>query len=613
MERMRLPVLTLAVCCTLTACQVVTTATKGGGKTDPPVVGSCAGVSLPAPQPYGQITVLVQDADGKPAKDAEVSVTKAAAYALLCSPAAQPRAGFSGRTDANGKASQDLQAYGSYTVTARLDGQLASGKLVVDADHKAASVTLVLAKAAAPAPALLQAPTEPSTRLAGTVTIDAAYTVAHGSGTLLSDHGSGILAVGGLVSDQGGGLISDHGGALVANNSGNIIANNAGNILSNNSSSLTGKTKRTVLADAAPAPGTTLPAAGMLIRATSMHTHEPIALGVDGAGQPVYAIYSNLNGAFEIFVPASEQGNVLLSAEVPGVDDARLSYLTVAPAKAAEGLPIDEDANATTRYVREGLIGRLVQMMTEEPAESLCLLADNGNLSPTLKQLIATTVTEMHTAALGVGIQPADRTNLAVWALAGRCADAVIAQTDLQALKLGTSNTAWGNQANEGPEPALQAMDEVLGAARAAAAKQLAADPRYFDGFQALKDANACEPGRYQILKPADVSSFLVDEYLSRTGKNAVKDAGNILIALGAGLDAKGVERLRRMRASADAIAQGLSQSFVLDTGGARTQIMALVKAYQPSYQAIPGEPRPFVIQPSCIQRESCVDPAATP
>jgi hypothetical protein len=351
----------------------------------------------------------------------------------------------------------------------------------------------------------------------------------------------------------------------------------------------------------------------MLIRATDLATHQPVPLGVDGAGQPVYAVYTNLNGAFQIYVPASEQGNLLLSAEVPGVDDARLSYQAVAPAKPTPALPIDEDANVTTHYVREGLIGRMVQMMTQEPGETLCLLAANGNLSDALKGVIAKTVTDVHAAAAAAGITAKDNTRLAVWALAARCADAIIAQTDLESITLGNGNINWGTEPNEGPEPALDAMNEVLAAAREAAAKQLASNPRYFDTFPYLQAANACDPGRYQVLKPADLSSFMVDEFLSRTAKDAVKDAGKIVEDLGAGTDAKGVSRLRRIRASADAIALALSQAFVLDTGSARTQMVALIKAYQPTYQAIPGEPKPFVIQPSCIQRESCVDPAATP
>jgi len=252
-------------------------------------------------------------------------------------------------------------------------------------------------------------------------------------------------------------------------------------------------------------------------------------------------------------------------------------------------------------------------MMTQDPAESLCLLAVNGNLSDSLKVVIAATIKDVHAAAGAVGITPQDNQNLAVWALAARCADAIIAQTDLNAIKLGTGNQNWGAQANEGPEPALDAMNEVLSAARDAAGKQLAANPHYFDTFPKLLEANACDPGRYQILKPADISSFMVDEFLSRTGRDDVKDAGIIVEDLGAGQDAKGVSRLRRIRAAADAIALALSQAFVLDTNGARTQLMGFIKAYQPTYQAIPGEPKPFVIKPSCIVRDACVDDPATP
>ncbi|MDB5101660.1 MAG: hypothetical protein JWM80_6081, partial [Cyanobacteria bacterium RYN_339] len=345
-----------------------------------------------------------------------------------------------------------------------------------------------------------------------------------------------------------------------------------------------------------------------LLHATSLRTHETLPLGVDDQGQPVYAVYTNLAGGFKVYVPASEQGNVLLTAEVPAAEDDRLRFAVLAPANATAALLVDEDAAVSARYVRQGLIGRLMDMLTRDPAQSLCLIGASGAFSPALKEILRTTVTDFHTHAVAVGIRETDHDKLAVWALAERCADTIIAEVDLRSIVLDTQgNVDWGTLPNEGPEPALAALGDVLGSMRDAAAARLAQDPKAFEQAPSLLAANGCAPGRYQILKGSDVGAFMVDEYLSRTARDVLKDAGNLIVALGVDNAPNGVSRSRRMKATVNSVGQALSQAFVLDTNGVRTRMVELIQAYKATYVPIPGEPKPNVLPPSCIFREECI------
>lgn len=242
------------------------------------------------------------------------------------------------------------------------------------------------AGAASTVVSLLQKPAGAVATLSGTLTLDASYMVASHAGSMLSNNGGSLLAAGGgLISDNGAGLVSDAGagivgktkGALVSDNGGAVVALAAGNIVSdhggglvsdhggqllsdagagiiaNNGSALTGKTKYRLMADAAPAFGQTAIAAGMRLQAVDMTTGQALAIGEDAKHQKVYGVYTNLAGAYEIYLPAGGSTNVRLVATVPGHDDPRTRYSAITLPGSASALSFDEDNAAVTRLLRQ--------------------------------------------------------------------------------------------------------------------------------------------------------------------------------------------------------------------------------------------------------------------
>jgi hypothetical protein len=232
--------------------------------------------------------------------------------------------------------------------------------------------------------------------LAGVVRLDANYIVAQGAGNIvasgagnivaqgggniisgngsaiISGNGSAVVATGGdQVVAQGGGnilvggrIVASGAGNIVAQGAGNIVAQGGGNVISGNGSAVISGNGSAIVAQGAgnyrlaqlavssarPAFGTALPTVGTVITARAMATGAPLPVGVDGQGKPVYAIYSNLQGEYTLFVPTDVPGGVVVEARVPKRDDPRSVY-DIVSGVAKDGV-IDEDSALVAKYLR---------------------------------------------------------------------------------------------------------------------------------------------------------------------------------------------------------------------------------------------------------------------
>ncbi|MDB5095925.1 MAG: hypothetical protein JWM80_346 [Cyanobacteria bacterium RYN_339] len=428
-------------------------------------------------------------------------------------------------------------------------------------------------------PTALQKPVAPSVTLAGTVAVDAGYVVKAGAGTVVDGH-----------------LIANNGGSVLANNSSNLIANNGGSVISDHGGAIISDhaAGRRVLADDAATYGAVLPAAGMELGVRSLVTGKPIPVGVDDAGKPVYSIYTNKDGAYEVYVPAEEQGNVLLEAQIPQTKDPRQRYEVIARPATKAAKVVDEDTAQITRYMREAFVARIYGFFTVDPDVTICSITASPAFPPEFKTVLKGTLPEVRSVAAAAGITASEDQRAAVQALAARCADIVIAQVDLEAVVLGTTTIFWGNKPGEGPEPAVPAAVTVVRAFRETATKVLAKDPGFFEDQSFFRIANACKPGTYVIKKPSDATAFVVSEYMTDNRVDALSWADTVINTVGTPRDANGIEPDRRLNAAGIALAQRVALAFFGDEGGSKATCLELMRHFDrvnPLGEGVPFPP----------------------
>jgi hypothetical protein len=409
-----------------------------------------------------------------------------------------------------------------------------------------------------PADPLLHEPRGDFHRLRGAITLDTSYLLSSGLGALISNNGSTVVVPGGgqlvtagssgslisnnggaIISDNGGGLLVDGGGGLLAGASGNAIpldadartggealaASNgsflaAGALVSNNGSGIVGKTKyRTLQAtDATPRV-----AAGMRVSAVSLRTHQYVPLGVDAAGQPVYSIYSNLKGEYEVYLPTAEEGNVVLVAGVPGSEDARLVYNAFTPAQTAAAVPMDEDTAAATRTVRQVFTRHMIDLLTNPDVDGFiaALGVKPRTSSKELDKQVkaALLLLKDYAREKGVPNGPGADQIPEVQELAQLLTDAELSFVPYDQLMTNPLLTpGW-----DGPdEQVYEGLGKSFAAMRKGAARFLAANSPAVARFSldmrldARDDAPACEqPVELPLVYPTDLTDFLVDQILS--------------------------------------------------------------------------------------------------
>jgi hypothetical protein len=356
------------------------------------------------------------------------------------------------------------------------------------------------------------------TPLSGSIQIDAAYAIAHTQGTLLEGPDGRFLGAGKGVTGQGFGLISNNGAGLVSNNGSGIISDNGGNIIANNGSSVVAQNGgriantgpyRLAGANVALAPGTALRAAGMLITASSLRTHTPLAVGQDANGHDVFAIYSNLAGHYTVYIAPSEANNVLVTTQVPEAHDRRLTYPVILAVNTGAH-SLDEQSATVTKLLRAILINRMIGYIRLESPSSLGGASDSsvGTLLGPFFSRVQDAAKRSHTATLS--------TEQAT-ALCESMADEALAEAKLEEAKI-----LPGGKWNRSPdESAYIGLTSVLNDIAAHAGKTLASDPKSLDDligqFEALKaKKRASDPFvaatpdiAFTIAKPADVEDFV--------------------------------------------------------------------------------------------------------
>jgi hypothetical protein len=405
----------------------------------------------------------------------------------------------------------------------------------------AASVTPTAASPPATVPAMLQAPAGTRT-LAGQVTIDARYAVDQAGARILSNNGSSVVALAGdaLIANNAGNLVgSRQGGAAMATARGDLLAaglvsDHGGGVISNNGSTLTAKTKRGLLDETAPAVGTQLPAAGLLVSAVSLKTHAYVPVGQDPAGQPVYSVFSDGAGAFKLYLPASEAGNVLVVANVPGTQDENLVYGGVTPVTATAKL--DEDAQLATRLIRY-VLGRHLARIISTPDTSK-VVADivsgdtalSGQVRPLLIDLIQRLNTHAHQAGVPADDTAVDRPEVRELGLL--LADVALGQIDYQDLTTSSLFDPRWTGASEnilvGIGVSMRALREATGKymqRHLAAGESLPVEVRFPSFMVFFPDHSSCSyPASMKLRKPSDLGAFLISDVLARQTSGVILD-----------------------------------------------------------------------------------------
>lgn len=449
----------------------------------------------------------------------------------------------------------------------------------------ASRATVAPAPSALPAPALLQKPAGSFSTLAGTLTVDASYVVAAKEGNLVANNGGNVLAAGGgllsdsggglvgkvkgavglvsnggggvvalasgniianngsgIISEHGGGLLSDHGAGLLSDAGGNLVANNGGNIVANNGGGLVGKTKLHTLAVDIPAYGQQVIAAGMQLQAIDMTTGRALELGRDAKKQPVYAVYTNLAGGYEIYLPTGLQTNVRLYAVIPGHDDPRGHYSAITPPSATSPLALDEDIAGVTRLFREAMHEKFNTLLQARASDLANGLTDDavdgfmggGGTNPAVKAIFTGLIKTLFASIrANPRITPADYPDLAfllgdvLLAHSGNLSDIDLDQTQYSPndlAEIGDNPLAKG-KAFPNMAKILQLSRETIiklaGDKSPAQVAQLFATKPYLqraNDYRARLHPDDPKP-YYVIEKPSDLADFINEEYFGLTLK----------------------------------------------------------------------------------------------
>ncbi len=448
-------------------------------------------------------------------------------------------------------------------------------------------------------PAPLKRPPGEMLVLRGTVTIDASYAVGSGA-AIVANNGGAIVAAGsaGLLSNNGGGLIANNGGSLIANNGGalisdggaGIVTNNGGSVIANNGAGAVAAYGGRLGSEAyaltqVPAVGAILPAAGAVLGVVSLRDGVPVAIGEDAAGAPVHAIYTDAAGAYEVFVPAALQGNVLVRVRFPRAAgasaDTRLAYDVITAPKAAAATRVDEDTSLATRYLFDAFAGKFGEFLTTQDPEQTTRALTTAWIGapPGLQELMLGLVREFRAEAEKVGLDKAPPAE--VHRMARRIIETAMAPVDLDTIVVTkTSNTLW----KWPDEPALTGLAVALEGLREGAAQKLAQDPNFMAKLPWFTALNAGRTPPLDVKKPADVGDVMVAEYYVRDMWGSYKKAQVVFDSFDARTEAgTGIDQVDRISAVTSAILTVVGQSLITDQDGAKTAALGVVRAWKPA------------------------------
>jgi sugar lactone lactonase YvrE len=384
---------------------------------------------------------------------------------------------------------------------------------------------------------VLKAPAGASTRVQGTLVVDAAYLVKAGEGQVISTDGSSAVY-------PAASLIGNDGASIVAQGAGNIISTDGSSIITNDGASLVGAQARRLLAADAVAVNDQV-AAGFAVRAIGLADNKPVPLGVDAAGKPVYVVLTDAKGGYDLHLPANLPGGIRLVASPPGLTDPRATLNLLVGTAGAVDQRFTEPASTFATYVRHLIITALRPAVvgSDDGGQGRAnQLADQVGGLEEIKPVVDKAYQAAHEEHVE-RLTPAARE----FALQ-RFADALIAYTDLD--KVGVGN--YEGYKGDSNELARHAFEDLFGRLRTAAARTMAADPDSFNQRPYLVAANGRRKAAGQapvvVRKASDLGDFLVEEYCRDVTYDHAKQASEVLAD--AGIEPNEVFRLMAMNST---------------------------------------------------------------
>jgi hypothetical protein len=369
-----------------------------------------------------------------------------------------------------------------------------------------------VAASSAPLPArTLKKPAGVTRAILGQVQIDAYYASTVGGGRIIGNNGAQAIAFGAatLIGNNGGNIISDNGGGLI----GKVKAPVPG-LIGNNGSSY----RVAQASSPAVAVGETMPAAGLALRVFSLRTGEILPVGEDEAGKPVYEVYSDAKGEYQLFVPETEVDNVLLVAIVPGATDARLDYSLLVPKNEARQA-MDEDTSLVSDFLRlaftDGMESDL-RAYAEAATLEEALNATNDRFPAEFQDALKAMRIKLFQEAEAAGVKQYDATRRRI--LAQRITDAALAH-----MKLLEIQTDYASENLTRPEEAaVPALADQMRAMRERFRVRMrdliaeGTDPEaYFTQDPVVMAVNAQTRPPFVLKTPADWVVFFVRGLLS--------------------------------------------------------------------------------------------------
>jgi hypothetical protein len=389
------------------------------------------------------------------------------------------------------------------------------------------------------------------------ITNDGGSIISNDGGSLINNGGSTIVAqgAGNLITNDGGSLITNDGGSLVADDGTTLLANGivaqgAGNIVAQGAGNIVAQGAGNIVAQGAgnfgllattprpsvdpPAPGTQLPAAGMVISVVSLDTHKYVPLGRNAAGKPVYSIYSDARGGYKIYPEADPEENLLVVTSAPGSRDPRRALNVLGTAHGPTEVPVEANTDLASKFLRVAFAAQLKVLVLRKspPGVPPCNKSEAQDMFVAL--LGQDYVDRIQQIAYDNRIWALDRPTLDKLAL--ELADILLARADLNAIQTLPNKTrpvipdeAKGLQ----PEPVMGALLHVLDLAT----KAWPVDPHAFDcdGANQAQLERVCslitkyELPRPRVESPYDLADFAINHMLWTADHAAVDGMGDLM------------------------------------------------------------------------------------
>ena len=368
--------------------------------------------------------------------------------------------------------------------------------------------------------------------------------IANGGGNLIAQGGGNVIVPGGvasLIAQGGGNLIAQGGGNLIANGGGNLIAQGGGNLIAQGGGNLiaqgggnyrilstpwvgTGSVAPDAAALAGLVSGSLVPAAGMMLGVIDLRDNRFVSLGVNAEGEAVEAVYSNLQGAYTLHVPAELKENLRVVALTPGLQGRTGIYDAVVVGEPSNDPSVNDDTTILTKYLRVAMRGKLwdilkAQTEAEKKDAAQNLVGQHNPMLPMLEKIVQ----NYRNTVIDAGVPPCRYFQAAVLA-----SDTLLAYVKLSEIKpiSVTNRVGCGNvfTVADKQKSALELMQPLLRETRERLTRRLQEDPQYFikkaqdpTSYVAIANERFRFPGRsaFVITKPSDWWDLVVEGFFA--------------------------------------------------------------------------------------------------